>query len=190
MLSRNNGKKRILIAVLALAMAATLAYAGYRYLNVKQAEGDADAVLKQLMFINPSLGKDTEGSTGNGRDPLPVISVDEINIVGCLEIPSINVMVPVTAKGTRKKGFAAYTGGSPVKGKFIIRGSRSDIFRKLPRLKPGDKAIFTDIDGVRYKYSVLTQFHLKKWDRAENDLMLRYKVDDDTWFVVGCTSEL
>ena len=53
----------------------------------------------------------------------------------------------------------------------------------------GDKVAFTDIDGVRYNYIVTTQFHLKDWDEADQDLMLCYKTDDNTQFVLGCKRE-
>ena len=37
-----------------------------------------------------------------------------------------------------------------------------------------------------YPMEALTQFHLKEWDEADNDLMLCYKTDDNTEFVLGC----
>ena len=45
------------------------------------------------------------------------------------------------------------------------------------------------MDGARYRYEVTTQLNLKNWDDADYDLMLCYDTDDQTQFVVGCTSK-
>ena len=66
-------------------------------------------------------------------------------------------------------------------------GGSGDVFSRLSKGKPGERVIFTDMDGVRYEYTITTQFHLKDWAKADNDLMLCYKTDSDTKFVLGCT---
>ena len=97
-------------------------------------------------------------------------------------------MVPVTVKDQGGDGFASVVSGSPVKGKFMLEGDRDTTFVKLAKAQPGAKVVFTDIDGVRYNYTVTTQFHLKDWDEAENDLMVTYRSDDQTRFVLGCAT--
>jgi sortase (surface protein transpeptidase) len=185
MAEKNNTFKIVVLVILIIAAAAG-GFMGYRYMHKKNASGEADNVLATLKQVIPMLGKETDVSMGDGRDPLPIFEVNGIDIVGCLEIPSIDLMVPVTSKGDSKAGFAAVLSRSPVKGRFGLTGSKKDVFSRLASVKPGDNVAFTDMDGVRYTYSVTTQFHLKKWDKADNDLMLSYKVDDDTRFVVGC----
>ena len=64
------------------------------------------------------------------------------------------------------------------------------MFRRIAGLSPGDRVTFTDVDGVRYGYEVMTQYHLKKWDEGDNDLLVCYESDDDTYFVVGCSAIL
>ena len=140
-----------------------------------------------LQNIIPGLGSDTGVSTGLGRDPLAAVSIDGTDIVGVLEIPSLNIDAPVTAKDYSEEYFATWLDGSPASGHFEILGNQADLFRNLPKLKPGDRVSFTDVDGVRYNYTVATQYHLKKWDDGDNDLLLCYTTDDDTYFVVGCT---
>lgn len=175
--------------VLALLLVAALALGGYRFLMIRQASQQAEAVLEKMYTLIPDLGVDTGTSTGQGRDPLAALSINDIDIVGCIEVPAIDLMAPVTAAGYAKEGFATYVSGSPVKGKMRIKGNRADVFSKIAKAAPGDKVSFTDIDGVRYNYSVTTQFHLKDWSEADNDLMLCYETDDDTSFVLGCTAE-
>ena len=182
----NAGTKRILKISILLLIIAAIGYGGYTYYQIQQSGKHASEVLNTMKNIIPNLGVDTGMSKGLGRDPLPVISIDQIDIAGCIEVPSIDLMAPVTAKGTRKAGFVTVLSKSPVKGNFSLTGSKKDVFSRLASVKPESKVVFTDIDGVRYTYSVTTQFHLKKWDKADNDLILSYKVDDDTRFVVGC----
>ena len=182
----NAGTKRILKISILLLIIAAIGYGGYTYYQIQQSGKHASEVLNTMKNIIPNLGVDTGMSKGLGRDPLPVISIDQIDIAGCIEVPSIDLMAPVTAEGYEEEGFATIVSGSPVKGNFKLRGGRDDVFRKLSKAKPGDTVAFTDVDGVRYNYRVLTQFHLKEWDEADNDLMLCYQTDDNTEFVLGC----
>lgn len=130
----------------------------------------------------------SEVTTGQGRDPLISLSIEGVDIIGCLDIPALDLRVPVTAKDIEIPFFVTWVSGSPVKGKFRLIGGHEDAFRKLAKAKPGDRVIFTDVDGVHYVYEVTTQYHLKDWAEATNDLLLCYPSDDQTDFVVGCTS--
>lgn len=182
----NNKRTAILIAVILILTVAS--YCGYRYMQLKAATRHADEVLEKLKDIIPDFGVDTGVSPGLGRDPLPALVIENKDIVGCIEIPSIDLIAPVTAAGQEEQGFATIVSGSPVKGHFRLKGNRQDVFHKLAKARPGDTAAFTDIDGVRYNYRVTTQYHLKDWDEADNnDLMLCYETDDQTDFVLGCT---
>lgn len=176
--------KRITVLILIAAVG----FCGFQLYQTHMGTKHADSVLETMKAVIPDLGVDTGISTGVGRDPLPELVIDDKSIVGVVEIPAIDVMAPVTAPDYEEAGFATATGGSPVKGRFQITGSRDDIFADLAKLEPGDTVAFTDIDGVRYNYRVMTQFHLKDWDEADQDLMLCFRTDNDTIFVVGCTS--
>lgn len=180
--------KQSIRIIAVLLIAAALAFAGYRVFELRQASHEADSVLKTMYELVPDLGVDNGVSTGHGRDPLAALSINDIDIVGCIEIPALDVMAPVTAAGYDSDGFITMVSGSPVKGKFRLMGNREDVFRDLTDAKPGDKVVFTDIDGVRYTYTVVTQFNLKNWDEADNDLMLCYDTDSQTQFVLGCTA--
>ena len=187
MSKQKNGTARIIVMILMAAVVIAAAAIGYMAMHQEKASKEADAVIEEMKVIIPGLGADVEESSGNGKDPLSVMIINDTSIVGALQIPSIDLLSPVAAKGTSKAGFATANAGSPLKGNFRLDGSRQDVYSKLTKVKPGDKVIFTDADGARYIYSVVTQFHLKKWDKADYDLMLTYKVDDDTRFVVGCS---
>ena len=170
-----------------LLVAAGLLRGGYLIRQQKEAKKQAQDVLETMRTLIPGLGEKKEGSGTTGRDPLVTLSVDDHDIVGCLEIPALDIMAPVLTKKSRQEYFVTWKSGSPVKGKLRLQGGRKDVFRDLSKANPGDKVIFTDIDGVRYAYTVTTQYHLKDWAKADNDLMLCYTVDEKTDFVLGCT---
>lgn len=181
--------KRVAGTIAVLLILAAAAYGGYSYMQLQNSMRHAGEVLDTMKKVIPDLGVDTGISTGQGRDPLAALSIDDIDIVGCIEVPSVDLMAPVTASGYEEEGFATLVSGSPVKGHLRLLGGRRDVFRKISRIKPGETVAFTDIDGVRYNYRVTTQFHLKNWDEADQDLMLCYITDDQTQFVLGCKRE-
>lgn len=182
---RRNSKKIIVISI--AIFVAMLICVCYLFMPKKQDNEESRAVIESMEGLVPYFGMDYEYSSGMGRDPLPVMTVNGVDIVGAIEIPSLDLRAPVTDKGVKKKYFARWAGGSPVKGRFRIMGGSGDVFSRLSKGKPGERVIFTDMDGVRYEYTITTQFHLKDWAKADNDLMLCYKTDSDTKFVLGCT---
>lgn len=174
-------------AVLIVIVISVIGLAGWDFYSDHRGSEKADTVMSVLQEIVPGMGDDGAVSTGVGRDPLAAVSIEGVDIVGALEIPALNIQAPVTSKDYSEEFFASWLDGSPAKGNFKIIGGRDDLFRRLAKLKPGDRVAFTDIDGVRYRYEVTTQYHLKKWDEGENELQLCYETTDgDTYFVVGC----
>lgn len=182
---RNKRKYYIAIIIIVLLAAA---YAGYRVFTGMMYSAEADRILDQMYTLVPGLGNDSGISTGAGREQLAAVSIDGKDIVGCLEIPALDMMLPVTTEGSETKGLAAHVSGSPAGRDLRLRGGSSDIFRDIDNLKPGDNVTFTDMDGVRYSYTVTTQYHLKDWDEGDNDLLLGRRSDGETEFIVGCTS--
>lgn len=186
-MTKKSRKTPVIRLFLMLLILAAAGYAGYRILHIEKAGRNADAVLDVMYDLIPGLGKETDISTGAGKDPMLTLSINDIDIVGCLEIPSIGLMVPVTVAGEEYEGFLTFISGSPVKGKLMLEGDRTTTLSKLSEAQPGDKVVFTDIEGIRYSYRVLTQFNLKDWDKADQALMICYRVDEQTRFVLGCT---
>ena len=185
-MNRKRGRGKAIRMIVALTAVAIVCLAGWWVYSGHRGSSKADVVMKTLSEIVPGLGDDSAASTGAGRDPLAAISIEGLDIVGVLEIPALNINAPVTSKDYSEEYFASWLNGSPVQGHFQVAGGRDDLFRKLAKLKPGDRVAFTDIDGVRYRYEVTTQYHLKKWDVGENEMQLCYETDSNTYFVVGC----
>lgn len=182
---RGHGAVKILALILVLAAAA---YYGYQMMESRQQKEKADKAMTHLEKVIPGLGNDTGMTGGAGRDQLAAITYDGIDIVGVIEIPSLDIMAPVAGKNVDEAWYASWLDGSPVRTQFRIIGGRKDVFRKIARLKPGDNVSFTDTEGVRYNYRVTTQYHIKKWDMGENALQICYETDSDTYFAVGCAA--
>ena len=189
MMSDNGRRRKIIKTVICLVLIASAAFAGWKYYSGKQGSERSRSVMNTLNDIIPGLGEDTGVQNGVGQDPPAAVSIEGIDIIGVIEIPALDISAPVTGKDYREEYFASWLDGTPVQMNFKVTGGKDDIFRKISRLQPGDKVIYTDIDGVRYTYAVTTQYHLKKWDEGDNDLMLCYESDSDTYFVVGCNAE-
>ena len=190
MKKRRSGKTKIIAAIVLFVLVAAFVAGGKLWVNSRNdSRRKADRVIAEMKRVIPELGTTTEPSGSPGRDPLPALDVDRIDIVGCIEIPILDLLAPVTAKGYDNEFFITYVKGSPVKGHLRLNGGRSDVFKQLTKANPGDKVIFTDVDGVRYVYTVTTQYHLKDWAKSDNDLLLTYEVDDKTDFVLGCDFE-
>ena len=77
----------------------------------KQDNEESRAVIESMEELIPYFGTDNEFSSGMGRDPLPVMTVNGVDIVGAIEIPALDLRAPVTDKGVKKKYFARWTGG-------------------------------------------------------------------------------
>lgn len=189
---RLSTRKVILVIVLVL-VAAVLAFGAYFYTHMKASDAQAKETISSLEYMIPGLdsAEDTDPAQGftPGKDPLTAFDIDGRQIVGCLEIPALDLRAPVLDKKQEKEAFfVSWISGSPVRGKFRLEGANTDVFAKIAKLKPGERVIFTDMDGVRYVYEVTTQYHLKDWAQATNDLLLCHPSDDQTDFVVGCTS--
>ena len=189
-MTSENKTKKIFILIIALAAAVVLIWAGCRFYMEKQADSRSREVLDKMETLIPGMTGDEDFTSEAGRDPLAALSIDGIDIVGCLEIPSLSLKTPVTGKNTDERGFITWISGSPVKGKFRLSGSSRDVFRDLTDAKPGAEVLFTDVDGIKYRYKVTTQYHLKNWDKADNDLLLCYESDKNTDFVLGCMTDL
>ena len=189
MMSDTGRSRKIIKTLICLVLIVAAALAGWKYYSGKQGSEKSRSVMKTLSDIVPGLGEDTGAHSGNGQDPPAAVSIEGIDIIGVIEIPALDITAPVTGKDYREEYFASWLDGSPMQKNFKVIGGRGDIFRNIAKLQPGDRVAFTDIEGVRYMYTVTTQYHLKRWDEGDNDLMLCYESDSDTYFVVGCTAE-
>ena len=104
--NQERGGKKIRI-IAGLILLALLVFAGWRVYSGLSGSGKADRVMKKLYEIVPDLDIDTGESKGAGSDPLAAISIEGVDIVGVIEIPSLDIIAPVTGKNFSEEYFAS-----------------------------------------------------------------------------------
>lgn len=86
---------------------------------------------------------------------MPVIQVDGIWYVGVLEIPALDLILPVTEEwsyGNLRNALCRYS-GSLYRNDLVIAGHNyRRFFRDLRHLSPGAEIYFTDAAGNRFTY--------------------------------------
>lgn len=101
---------------------------------------------------------------------MPVKEIDGYNYIGMLNIPVLNLNLPVIeswSSSLLKLAPCRYV-GSAYKSGFIIAAHNYDAhFAKLKELNAGDKIVFSDIEGNRFVYEVVTLENLKATDIEE-----------------------
>lgn len=196
-MKKRSSKKGIIIAAVIILIMAVLAYMGYGAYGARESRIQAERVLLAMAEVVPGFesGGNAESPEAAGRTwdgGIKAITIEGHSIVGCLEVPALDIRVPVTSEDEKEEGFVYYGNRSDSvsgAGGLKICGSRHGVFGNLSELEPGDAAFFIDIDGRRYEYRVVTQYHLKTWDEGGNDMMLCYSTDDKTEFIVGFSAE-
>lgn len=89
---------------------------------------------------------------------MPVVEIDGISYIGILEIPSLNLKLPVAAEWSypNLRSSPCRYKGSVYQDNMIIAGHNYNRhFGRLKDLNPGDGVCFTDVDGNRFGYEVV-----------------------------------
>lgn len=89
---------------------------------------------------------------------MPTAGIDDNGYIGILSIPSQGLELPVLAQWSDKglKVAPARFSGSVYTGDMIVAGHNYDShFGRIPDMKLGDTAYFTDIDGNRFAYEMI-----------------------------------
>jgi sortase A len=93
----------------------------------------------------------------NTNEEMTTKIVDGYEYVGEIEIPSLNLRLPVMGELTYDglKIAPGLYNGSPYKGNFVIAAHNySSHFGRINELLRGDEVTFTDIEGNVFKYEV------------------------------------
>jgi sortase A len=142
-----------LMALGALLLAAALGLFLYNRAESDQATQAAEAALPQVMAAatepaDPETLRQTE---------MPVYEFDDLDYVAVLEIPALELTLPVLdawSYPNLKKAPCRYTGSART-GDLVIAAHNYDRhFGRLTKLRAGDAVTLTDMDGVRYIYEV------------------------------------
>lgn len=94
----------------------------------------------------------------NPKMEMPVIREDGQDYIGILEIPALELELPVISEWdyTRlRKAPCRYVGSAYTKDLVISAHNYDRHFGRIKTLQEGDRVFFTDVDGNRFAYEVL-----------------------------------
>lgn len=161
---RKTRKKRssILIFTGLLLIAAALLLTGFNLYEEHRAERSVDDILEQMNPQDPPVLREGEipNYLLNPDMEMPVETIDGRDYIGTLEIPSLDLELPVLSEWNYPNLRVApcrYT-GSAYQGNLIIAAHNyPSHFGNLKHLQEGEMVRFTDVDGNRFHYQVVVR---------------------------------
>ena len=186
------GKIILIIGCVLVACAAVLIV--HNLWDSKRAEQASNEVLEQLEQMDDSESSSTDT---NNQVPLykqfpdmemPVKIIDGYGYIGGVEIPAIDIKLPVMDEcdDTRLTIAPCRYKGS-VYGKDIVVAGHSYLrqFRLIRQLNIGDEVIFTDMDDNRFEYTVSSVEVIEPKDVS--DMIEKQENDDWDLTLFTCT---
>lgn len=168
---RHNKNGMLLLAAGGILLLGAFGLACYNVWDGKRAAATADntmAVLSEAITVP----EDNVSPSGEVRIPdyilnpdmdLPALEVDGKRYVGYLEIPALELKLPVLEEWSYpnlKLSPCRYT-GSPYQNNMVVAAHNyARHFGRLKELTEGDEVRFTDMDGNVFVYTVLDQEQL------------------------------
>lgn len=167
-----NKKGLLLIFMGLLLVAAALFLTAYNLYDEQRAAVSAERVLRQLSPQIPhTLPAEEEPEETGEAEPeqvfpdyvlnpymeLPTIEVDGRDYIGVLEIPALELELPVMSSWSYpnlKVSPCRYAGSAYLNDMVLASHSYTRHFGRLKTLSEGDAVIFTDADGNVFTYEV------------------------------------
>jgi sortase A len=149
---RRRKASTILVVVGLLLIIAALALTGYNLWENYRAGKNAQTVAEKLAGdIDDGNGKI------NPNMEMPVKMIKGKKYIGILEMPTLNLMLPVLSEWSYpnlKLAPCRYTGSAYESNMVIAAHNYLTHFGRLKELNIGDTIIFKDMDGNRFVYEV------------------------------------
>ena len=153
-----------------LLFAAALALSVYNLWDDYRAEQSKEKLLEEYRDKNQNIsdeGEQAEESDGqipdyqlNPEMEMPEVMLEELDgaaCIGVLEIPEIDLKLPVLSKWSYpllKNAPCRYSGSAYLDNLVIAAHNYRTHFGKLKELENGDEVLFTDAAGIRVEYKV------------------------------------
>lgn len=168
-----------------LCIASAILLVGYNSWESSQAEKSASDILAKVEGQTPERVADTTDSTqamdaamDAATAEMPTITVDGRIYIGSLEIPELEVKLPILTEWDvklAKKAPCRYK-GSAYDGSLIIAGhSYKSHFGRISSLPLGSSVVFTDVRGSVFNYTVadievIDQYGFEEMESGDWDL--------------------
>ena len=140
---------KVLVIMGAVLLIAALLLLLYNRYESDRAGKDAEALLEDVLSV-------VEQNAAAGPE-LPVVEVDGYGCVGCLEVPALELTLPVLTDWDYEKLRVApclQFGSSRTDDLVIAAHNFKRHFGRLKELSQGDAIVFTDMDGIENHYEV------------------------------------
>lgn len=171
-------KGTILIIAGLLLLSAALALFCYNLWDARRADTAAQTVVARLEAQLPDTLSDFSTREEVAGENLPILELDGDNYIGLLQVPSLDLTLPVMNDWDydRLKTAPCRYDGSLTEGNLVIAGHNyARHFSGLKWLPTGSKINFIDLDGNVYHYEVSYIETLKP------DEIDRMTADSDDW---------
>lgn len=155
--------RKSLIVAGVLGIVAALCLTAYNLYQDDQAAGESALILQELEAIHsepisaPTTKPDIPDYMENPYKEMPVTNVDHVDYIGVLDIPSLDLSLPIISQWNNdllKLAPCRYQ-GSVYLGNLILAGHNYKAhFGRLKELEPGDSVYFTDEDSNTFSYKV------------------------------------
>lgn len=146
--------KRIIYAIIGISIITiAIILSLYNVMDEKRAYKYANNIIEKIEFSD----KYTADYIKNPDISMPVQEINGNKYIGVIEIPAIDVYLPVINECTNtnlKKAPCCYYGSAYKDNMVIAAHNYKDFFGNLKELQYGDEIIFKDIDGNVFKYKV------------------------------------
>ena len=158
-----------LITMGLLLITAALLLTGYNLLEDERAAQSVEQIIAQMGERHPAE-PETGGSVGgdtteeipdyllNPSMEMPEEIIDGHSYIGVLEIPAYGLTLPVMSQWSYpslKIAPCRYMGSAYTDDLIIAAHNYTSHFGNLKNLEPGDRIIFTDVDGNVFSYEVI-----------------------------------
>lgn len=155
-----NRKGNILMITGLLLLAAALCLTFYNLQDEWRAGREAAGALAQMSYDSGRQPDDAQSVPDymlNQEMDMPTVTVDGIEYIGVLTMPTLDRSLPVISEwgNSKLKISPCRYSGSAYLGSLVIAGHNyRSHFGRLGRLSIGDEIIFTDVDGNDFHYQV------------------------------------
>ena len=182
--------KTFVLVGIALLMIGVFLFIGWQW-NIHASIQKSETYVKTLCNLIP----EPQGAVPEERrdDTMSVLSIDGLDFVGIIEMPSYESALPVGAEWGSLANYPCGFCGSIYDGTLQIGATSQkgqyDFYRKI---SVGDTVIFTDVEGNQHTYAVTNLHYGKHADqtalnREESAMTLFIKnVYDFEYFIVSC----
>ena len=158
---KNRGLTFFVIAAICFVLAFGLC--GYNFYENYRAEQLSQVALKaihQVVSQNELAAGELPDYKLYPNMEMPTVTVDGLEYIGVLSIPSRNLELPVVSEWSYpnlKKAPCRYKGSAYTNNLILAAHNYSSHFGDLKNLAIGEQVVFTDVDGNRFPYGVVEQ---------------------------------